>query len=92
MPVSILSSNSYIPFAKAELVDRRRLTNRLIAGCSHPGMLMLLSGPVGFGKTILLIEFIKQYDHPVAGVSLDAADNDPIRFWTYFIYPHFIKL
>ncbi len=85
MVVSLLSTKLYIPSAKAKHIDRQRLTNKLIAGAISPGTLMLISGPAGFGKSTLLIEFIKQYGHPVAWVSLDSADNDPIRFWTYFI-------
>ena len=45
----------------------------------------MLSGPAGFGKTTLLGEFIERYQQPVAWLSLDAADNDPTRFWIYFI-------
>lgn len=85
MVVSLLSTKLYIPTAKATLINRLRLTNKLLAGASSPGTLMLISGPAGFGKTTLLIEFIQQYKHPVAWVSLDSADNDPNRFWTYFI-------
>lgn len=85
MVASLISTKLYIPSAKAKLVDRQRLTNRLMAGATCPGTLMLVSGPAGFGKTTLLIEFIQQYGRPVAWVSLDDADNDPIRFWTYFI-------
>lgn len=85
MVASLISTKLYIPSVKAKLVDRQRLTNRLMAGATCPGTLMLVSGPAGFGKTTLLIEFIQQYGRPVAWVSLDDADNDPIRFWTYFI-------
>ncbi len=85
MVVSFVSTKLYIPSVKPNMVDRQRLTDKLIAGSTQPGSLILLSGPAGFGKTTLLIEFIKQFGHPVAWVSLDTADNDPIRFWTYFI-------
>ncbi len=85
MAVSILSTKLYIPSPKENIVDRQRLTEKLLAGVARPGTLTLLSGPAGFGKTTLLSEFIQQYQRPVAWVSLDSADNDPIRFWTYFI-------
>ena len=45
----------------------------------------MLSGPAGFGKTTLLSEFVARLQRPVAWVSLDEGDNDPIRFWTYLI-------
>jgi LuxR family maltose regulon positive regulatory protein len=49
------------------------------------GNCALLSGPAGFGKTTLLSEFVAELQKPVAWVSLDEADNDPIRFWTHLI-------
>ncbi|MFT3894258.1 MAG: LuxR C-terminal-related transcriptional regulator [Anaerolineales bacterium] len=47
--------------------------------------IILLSGAAGFGKTTLLTEFSNQVDIPVAWVSLDEGDNDPIQFWTYVV-------
>jgi LuxR family maltose regulon positive regulatory protein len=52
-------------------------------GLARP--LTLLSAPPGFGKTTLLSEWIAQDKPPVAWLALDAGDNDPVRFWTYFI-------
>lgn len=52
----------------------------------QPGKFVLLSGPAGFGKTTLLGEFVAQLKRPIAWVSLDGGDNDPIQFWTYLIY------
>jgi len=39
--------------------------------------------PAGFGKTAMLAEWARQGSRPVAWLSLDAADNDPVRFWRY---------
>jgi LuxR family maltose regulon positive regulatory protein len=47
--------------------------------------LTLISAPAGFGKTTLLGEWVGGCDRPVAWVSLDKGDNDPARFWSYFI-------
>jgi LuxR family maltose regulon positive regulatory protein len=47
--------------------------------------LTLVCGPVGYGKTTLLSEWIPQNEHCVTWVSLDEGDNDPVRFWSYFI-------
>ena len=85
MPAPILSTKLYLPHLQPNGVRRPRLTNKLLAGFVHPGAWTLLSGPAGFGKTTLLGEFIEQYQQSVAWLSLDQADNDPIRFWTYFI-------
>jgi LuxR family maltose regulon positive regulatory protein len=85
MSDSLLSTKLHIPQARTNGVIRLRLTDRLLAGVKRPGGFVLLSGPAGFGKTTLLSEFATKLQHPVAWVSLDEADNDPIRFWTYLI-------
>ena len=85
MSVSILSTKLHIPHARVNSVSRPRLTKKLLAAVKRSGSFVLLSGPAGFGKTTLLCEFVTQLQHPVAWISLDEADNDPIRFWTYLI-------
>jgi LuxR family maltose regulon positive regulatory protein len=85
MNVSLLSTKLHVPRLRANAVSRPRLTERLLTCMQRPGNLILLSGPAGFGKTTLLSEFVHQLPHCVAWVSLDEADNDPIRFWTYVI-------
>jgi len=85
MSVSLLSTKLHIPRTRANIVARSRLTEKILACLKHPGSFVLLSGPAGFGKTTLLSEFIIELARPVAWVSLDEADNDPIRFWTYLI-------
>jgi LuxR family maltose regulon positive regulatory protein len=85
MSISLLSTKFYIPPARANAVARPRLTEKLMIGLNQPGSFVLLSGPAGFGKTTLLSEFVSVFQQPVAWVSLDEGDNDPIRFWTYLI-------
>jgi LuxR family maltose regulon positive regulatory protein len=46
----------------------------------------VLAAPAGFGKTTLLAEWRATPAGaalPLAWVSLDAGDNDPVRFWSY---------
>ncbi len=46
----------------------------------------LVSAPAGFGKTTCITEWIDALDHcPVSWLSLDSADDDPARFFHYFI-------
>ncbi len=47
--------------------------------------LTLISAPPGFGKTTLLAEWLNQTELTFTFLSLDERDNDPIRFWTYFV-------
>jgi len=51
------------------------------------GRLTLLTGPAGSGKTVLLSSWAAtaELPGPVAWLSLDAADNDPARFWSYLL-------
>ena len=86
MSVPILSTKLHIPHTRIHGVSRPRLTEKLRTGVTHSGNFVLLSGPAGFGKTTLLSEFAAlPQQPPIAWVSLDEADNDPIRFWTYLI-------
>jgi LuxR family maltose regulon positive regulatory protein len=48
--------------------------------------LTVLSGPPGVGKTTLLSEWLTtQHDRPVAWLSVDSLDDDPVHFWTYLV-------
>lgn len=45
----------------------------------------LIAAPPGFGKSTLVGEWAAARRKPIAWVSLDAGDDDPIRFWQYVI-------
>lgn len=79
----LLSTKLYIPRPRSNLVSRPRLTDRLNAGLDKN--LTLIAAPAGFGKTTLLSEWIPQSPRCVTWLSLDDSDNDPARFWLYFI-------
>jgi LuxR family maltose regulon positive regulatory protein len=79
----LLTTKLYIPRPRPGLVPRPRLTQRLNEGVGRK--LTLISAPAGFGKTTLLSEWIPTSERCVCWVSLDENDNDPFRFWTYFI-------
>lgn len=66
------------PFADAKLISRPRLLQQLDEGAKHK--LTLLSAPAGYGKTSLLGDWVRQCKHPVAWFSLDAEDNEPVRW------------
>ena len=85
METSILATKLFIPPAPPELVSRPRLLDKIQAALNHK--LTLVSAPPGFGKTTLLIERIRNNQPPIptAWLSLEEADNNPHRFWEYFI-------
>ncbi len=85
MAVSLLSTKLYIHPTRAKVIERPRLTEKLISGLDCSGSFALLSGPAGFGKTTLLSDFVTQLQRPVAWVSLDEGDNDFAQFWTYLV-------
>jgi LuxR family transcriptional regulator, maltose regulon positive regulatory protein len=84
----LLSTKLAVPRPHAPLVARESLFARLDAGLERK--LTLLSAPAGFGKTTLVSAWLatrgeRQDSPPVVWVSLDAGDNDPVRFWRYII-------
>jgi len=83
MATPLLITKLYIPPVTPQLVPRPRLIDLLNAGLDRK--LALISAPAGFGKTTLLSEWVIASERPVAWLSLDKSDNDPARFWAYFI-------
>jgi LuxR family maltose regulon positive regulatory protein len=81
-----LATKFFVPAAPHTLIARPRLFSLLDEGRGRP--LTLISAPAGFGKTTLLSAWV-QAQPPgnllVAWVSLDEADNDPVRFWSYVL-------
>jgi LuxR family maltose regulon positive regulatory protein len=70
-----------VPRARSGLVTRARLVASLTA--AREAKVALVSAPVGSGKTTLLGEWRAAPDEerPFAWLSLDAGDNDPVRFF-----------
>ena len=85
MEASLLTTKLNIPLARPQLVRRPRLMERLLEGLNNN--LILVSAPAGFGKTTLVSEWVHSSRPPVptAWLSLEEGENDPVRFWDYFI-------
>lgn len=83
MQSSLLATKLYFPPTRPNLVKRPRLVARLQAGLQNA--LTLVSAPVGSGKTVLLSEWHAGLGAGTlaAWLSLEEADNDPIRFLQY---------
>jgi LuxR family maltose regulon positive regulatory protein len=71
----------HVPSPPVTLVQRSRLADTLIAGAGRK--LTLVDAPAGSGKTSLLVEWRASpaESRDFAWLSLDASDNDPVRFW-----------
>src|SRR6185369_344696 len=86
LPSNLLATKLSIPPARAQLVVRPRLFDRLEAGLR--GKLTLIAAPAGFGKTTLLSAWraaAAGSSPPFGWVSLDSGDNDPLLFWSYLL-------
>jgi LuxR family maltose regulon positive regulatory protein len=81
----LLNSKLYLPLVRPDLVMRPRLLQRLDQGLQRK--LTLLSAPAGFGKTTLLANWAAGLTGQVqvSWLSIDPADNDPARFFEYFL-------
>jgi LuxR family transcriptional regulator, maltose regulon positive regulatory protein len=85
----VLATKMYAPATQPYHVRRENLEERITKGLY--GKLTLISAPAGFGKTMLMSEFINilgcsaEYEdkRAVAWVSLDSDDNSTTRFLTY---------
>jgi LuxR family maltose regulon positive regulatory protein len=95
MGTPLLSAKIRVPNPQKGLIPRPLLSCRLKEALSHP--LVLVSAPAGFGKTSLAAQFLAGLAPATAGngahvaadlgllpvwISLDAEDDDPIRFWS----------
>jgi LuxR family maltose regulon positive regulatory protein len=79
--VELLRTKLFIPQTRGNLVPRPRLVELLNTELDKK--LTLIAAPAGFGKTTLVVEWLKQIDLPAAWLSLDEADNDLLRFLAY---------
>jgi LuxR family maltose regulon positive regulatory protein len=77
----LLATKLHIPRARPGFVVRPRLADRLAP--AQGGEVTLVCAPAGFGKTALLADWARRDRRSVAWLSLDDADNDPVRFWRH---------
>jgi LuxR family transcriptional regulator, maltose regulon positive regulatory protein len=77
----LLATKLAVPPPRPGRVPRPRLLQRLHA-CRGQEV-VLVCAPAGFGKSTLLAEWVRSDGGHVAWLSLDEADNDPVRFWRH---------
>lgn len=92
MSPHLLATKFHIPPRRTGLVVRPRLLEELQRGLDEHRKLTLISAPAGYGKTTLVTEWIvnlqSKIENPqskLAWLSIDEADNDPMRFMRYFL-------
>ena len=80
-----MESKLHSPIARQGWVQRSALIARLVDAPDKK--LVLLSTPVGYGKTILLAQWRAAVSEPrpFAWLTLDEGDDDPITLWTYIV-------
>ncbi|WP_432703255.1 LuxR C-terminal-related transcriptional regulator [Lysinibacillus sphaericus] len=84
MATTLVSSKLTIPLNTPDLIERKQLFDLLQNQTFKK--VTVLRAPAGYGKTTVLSSWFKYKKATVAWLSLDAADNDPIRFWTYAVH------
>ncbi|MGJ3240722.1 MAG: LuxR C-terminal-related transcriptional regulator [Anaerolineae bacterium] len=84
MHTSILTTKLHIARLNNNVVSRPRLTEKLNKGLHKK--LTLISAPAGFGKTTLVCEWLTNGNQqPIAWLSLDSNDSNPVRFLAHFV-------
>ena len=77
----LLATKTTVPRLREGRVGRPRLVERLRAATVRE--FVLVCAPAGFGKSTLLADWVQVDRRPVAWLSLDDGDNDPVRFWRH---------
>jgi hypothetical protein len=81
----LITTKLHPPAARDQMVPRERLLERLRGGSGL--RLSLVACPAGFGKTTLLAAWreAEATRRPVAWLTVDEGDNDPVVFWSHAI-------
>jgi LuxR family maltose regulon positive regulatory protein len=82
---TLLATKLYQPSLPPRQVQRPFLVQRLNEGLASGRQITLVSAPAGFGKTTCISEWVSTLELPVSWLSLDPGDDDPGRFFAYFI-------
>jgi LuxR family maltose regulon positive regulatory protein len=77
----LIEAKLALPRRPSALIERWRIRQTLESG--GRSTLTLVAAPAGYGKTSSVSDWCSKTGASLAWVSLDPADNDPIRLWTY---------
>lgn len=81
----LIATRLCAPSMPERCIPRPRLLDMLQKGALR---LTVIHGPAGFGKTTLALQWrtrLREEGKPVAWLSMDENDNDPLRFLAYLI-------
>ncbi len=89
----LLQTKFFPPQIRKDGVSRMRLISLLDEGLSDGHSMTLVSAPAGYGKSLLISEWLhsislnKTLSSKISStwLNLDENDNDPVRFFTYWI-------
>jgi LuxR family transcriptional regulator, maltose regulon positive regulatory protein len=88
----LLATKFHIPPRRMGLVERPRLLEVLQRGLAENHKLTLISAPAGYGKTILASDWMSNFrsetkhsHSKISWLSLEELDNQPNRFFIYFV-------
>jgi len=82
---NLLATKFYLPSPPPKRLQRPHLVQYLNDGLEYGRHLTLVSAPAGFGKTTCIREWVNGLHHPITWLSLDPADDDPGRFFSYLL-------
>ena len=77
----VIEPKLMLPRIQPGILRRTRLTQLLDS--DGGAAITLVNAPVGYGKTTLLRSWCIERPEAVIWVTLDAADDDPVRLWTH---------
>lgn len=86
--LAVLLPKLQAPRLQSDLIARAHLLRQLTGTLTR--RLTLVTAPAGFGKTTVVRQWLAAFPGQpaapaVAWLTLDGADNDPVRFWRYLI-------
>ncbi|MDA8020210.1 MAG: hypothetical protein MPN21_22465, partial [Thermoanaerobaculia bacterium] len=78
---TLLSTKLFVPRSRQRLVSRPRLDALL----DRNAALTLVSAPAGFGKSTVVVDWLRRRDVRVSWLSLERSDDEPRRFLQYLL-------
>jgi ATP/maltotriose-dependent transcriptional regulator MalT len=79
--LQVVEPKLMLPRVQPRILRRPRLLE-LLDG-EEGAALTVIDAPVGYGKTTLLRSWCAERPDPAVWLTLDAADDDPVRLWTH---------